>query len=79
MEINDPIDEKDNLFFVCAKFGTVLTGRDAVEEDQELVGLCHGAQLVGGFTTRKSLFHTPDWICCSFHFTNVISTMNLTK
>jgi hypothetical protein len=41
MEINDPINEQNDFFFIGPEFGTVEPGRGAVEDDQVLVGFGH--------------------------------------
>ena len=41
MEINDPINEQNDFFFIGAEFGAVKSGRGRVEDDQVLVGAGH--------------------------------------
>ncbi len=45
MEINDPINKKYNFFFIRTQFGSILSGRSGVEDDQELVGVGHDGLL----------------------------------
>ena len=61
MEINDPINKKYNFFFIWTQFGSILSGRSGVEDDQELVGVGHdGLQHDTEVVTLLEVFHNVE-------------------